>query len=159
MGLERWADSKAQGYGRHVRQFGLDWEAIEKLRWKYMCRVTLTFQSPHSHWKTTNYMYVYIDIDAYIYTFMYVEICKRFRTLWSGLQDVSTDLRESNKSLHFLSPGWIFSFVQRTNHLLLCALSTFPGQVMWENGNGDLQCYLHNCFSDYNHTTRCHSRN
>lgn len=45
---------------------------------------------------------------------MYVKISKRFRTCWSGLWDVSTELRASNRSIHFLIPGWVFSFTQST---------------------------------------------
>lgn len=59
---------------------------------------------------------------------MRVKISKRFRMNWSGLQDFSEDLRESNKSLHFLSPRWVFNFSQRTNHLLFCVC---PEYISW----------------------------
>lgn len=67
-------------------------------------------------------------------------------------------LERATTSFNFHSLGWVFSFTQTKISALLCVFSTFQGQVTQENGNQDLQCHFHNCFPDYNHTTRCYSR-
>ena len=105
------------------------------------------FACPTWHGNNT---YIY----ACICTFMRVKISKRFRMNWSGLQDFSEDLRESNKSLHFLSLRWVFNFSQRTNHLLFCVPWIHFLAKLCKNGKRDLQRHRHNCFHDCNHTTR-----